>query len=194
MPVICFICNQTLKNDALYLDHMQKVHGTTSPDKAMAEQKLKEENLPQQQIVSKDVPPSPEFMEIAQMMDNPSLPPMDAKPTSQASGKQLPLEERESKPLELRYQWIGECPQCHTPIRTIIIKPGDKCVVVAYCLSHNEVEQREVPLLEPTEKTAPVGQEGGVNDERTTIHMGEKQTKPRKMRSPRLQESSQANL
>jgi hypothetical protein len=142
IPILCMVCSQTLKGDAAYAEHMTIHGGSVATGKAI------EQNIPKIPV-GKDIPPSQDFMELAAMMDTQPAPttiaPPDAKPSSAMNGKQL---QEESK-LELRYQWVGNCKLCHTPVRTIMVKIGNEMAVVALCLTHNEVEQRIVPSLDP---------------------------------------------
>lgn len=166
MPVICMIDGITLKSDALYLKHMQENHGTQSPDQAMMQEKAKEQNLPKQQpvILDPNAPPSPEFMEVAQMMDQTTKPlqereestssfpsssvnPVGVNPRPLIIRPNLVTKEG-PRPLILKYRYEGDCDKCLSPIRTVIIKAKGQTVAVAFCLEHGELQQKEVQALE----------------------------------------------
>lgn len=149
-PITCMVCSMVLKGDQAYLSHMQSAHGTSSPDKAMGVQKAKEQNLPKDipvVVTGKDVPPSAEFMEMAKMMDQPStvVPPVTVEPVKLVA---QPVITQEKKPIVLKYKYEGACPECDTPIRTIIAKTLGKTIAIAYCLDHEQVKEREVHSLD----------------------------------------------
>lgn len=155
-PITCMVCSMVLKGDQAYLSHMQSAHGTSSPDKAMGVQKAKEQNLPKDipvVVTGKDVPPSAEFMEMANLMDKQQV---DKSNTTVPvkMGQIVEYEEKnpiilqEKKPIILKYKYEGNCPECDTPIRTIIAKTLGKTIAIAYCLDHEQVKEREVHSLD----------------------------------------------
>lgn len=152
------VCDKTLKGDAAYIEHMQKAHGTNSPDQAMGITKLKADNLPKDVpvvVVDKDAPPSAEFMEMAKLMD---VPVPDAAPSVQppkttgvvSEGSSPAPVVPSSKPLVLKYRFEGNCGICNSPVRTIMLKANGKLIATAYCLTHEELVQLEV---------APIGKD-----------------------------------
>jgi hypothetical protein len=159
MKIQCFACEPIVDlQEEEYIPHMQDVHGTISSGEAMNMANAKKQNLPKQApvILDKDTPPPPEFLEMAKMMDQktkPTLPPA-ANIEVNTSTREQPRQE-EKQPLVLKYQWTGTCPTCNTPVKTITLKAKGQTVCVAYCLTHNEITQREVADLE--EKTSKDG-------------------------------------
>lgn len=145
MKIICMVCPPGSPEipEAKYQQHMASVHGGSQ-----AVAKAIEQNTPK--IINRDDPPPPDFMEIAKMMDSkpsqPETPVAKPEPTV-VSGKQQ-QGEQEIKPLQLKYKWDGNCPTCNSPVRTIVLKANGKTIAVAYCLTHEEVEQREVYPLD----------------------------------------------
>lgn len=150
IPVTCMVCMASIK-DSAFPQHMQSIHGGMTQAEAIQVEK----NIPKQQlpvVLDKDTPPSDEFMEIAKMLDKPKEVPPVSVTASKAPVRTENVRQEEPKPLELKYQWIGNCPTCNTPVKTITLKAKGQTVCVAYCLTHQELQQREVADLE--EKTA----------------------------------------
>lgn len=60
-------------------------------------------------------------------------------------------EKRTPKPIELTYQWAGECPDCFTPLESLLIQAGQekgKAVAVAFCSRcKKQVRERVVSKL-----------------------------------------------
>jgi len=158
VPYLCIICGETIKGDMVYINHMETVHGTSSPDKALATQKSIASNVPKI-VLDKNAPPPPEFAEIAAMMDNPlpstPVPPPIVPPvvTAQATVPSGRTGQQEGKnKIVLKYRYEGNCPTCNAPVRTIILNANGKTIATAYCLTHEEIEQREVhPIEEATD-------------------------------------------
>src|SRR5882724_3834278 len=158
VPYLCIICGETIKGDMVYINHMETVHGNSSPDKALATQKSIASNVPKI-VLDKNAPPPPEFAEIAAMMDNPlpstPVPPPIVPPvvTAEATVPSGHTGQQEGKnKIVLKYRYEGNCPTCNEPVRTIMLKANGKTIAIAYCLSHEEIEQREVhPIEEETD-------------------------------------------
>lgn len=154
-PILCMICNQTIKGDQAFLQHMQNMHGTNSPDQAMATTKAIEQNIPKDIPaipLDKDAPPSPEFEEMARMMDSPQ-PPAPTPPVEKREAPAFPLppQQEAKKPIILKYRYEGVCPNCNTSVRTIMLRVNNRLFATAYCLTHEEIKQIEVhPIEEPS--------------------------------------------
>ena len=165
-PISCFACDPATmhKGDAAYLAHMQSAHGGMTPGQAMNQQKAIDQNIPKEIPLVKDAPPSKEFMEIAQMMDQPQ---QSTTPSRPAAGTLLQMQkspppvvqeiraeeskslQEEYKPITLKYKYEGNCKICNVPVRTIMVKVGNRLFATAYCLMHEELIQIEVhPIRE----------------------------------------------
>ena len=85
-----------------------------------------------------DHPSATELKE--QKQKKPTSPQVD-KPTSEEAI--MPL-----IPLELKYQWTGQCPTCRDNAKTIEIEMSDHSVVVAYCVRDDKKlqQRRAVPI------------------------------------------------
>lgn len=152
-PVTCMIDGLTFKGDEAYLRHMEQAHGSSSPDQAMGVAKAKERNLPKDApavVLDKDAPPPDDFMEIAKMMDQPQQAPPPTPPAPQPVEKVVApvITKATPRPLVLKYRFEGDCPTCNAPIRTIMVNANEKTFAMAYCLTHETVEQREVYPLD----------------------------------------------
>lgn len=143
IPVMCMICSKSVKEDQ-FVRHMETAHGTASQSEAMA----REGNIPKQApvVLDKEAAPSSDFMEVAAMLD--ATPPVPEKVKQVVQETQRPAPVAEPKRLVLRYKWEGECKECSTQIRTVVVKAKGQTVVVALCLMHGEIQQREVADLE----------------------------------------------
>lgn len=143
-PILCTICDQTLKGDQAYLQHMQSEHGTTSTSKALAKDKAIKQNVPRSVPIGKDIPPTDEFMEVAKQID--LKPPIvrsevSTSPPVHSSGTQ----QQEVKPLELKYKWEGDCPKCNGEITTLEVPIEDNLIAIAYCIrDRKQVEYKKV--------------------------------------------------
>lgn len=150
IPVTCMVCGRSVK-DSLFPQHMQTFHSGMTQAEAIAAEK----NIPLQPqapiTLDKDTPPSPDFMEVAAMLDKPKSQPPPAE-RQEAKASALPFPQEEKQPIILKYKYEGNCPKCNTPIKTVVIKPGGKWFAVAFCLTHEEITQQEVtPLIKEEE-------------------------------------------
>lgn len=149
IPIMCMLCEKSVKEDQ-FVRHMETAHGALSQSEAMA----REGNIPKQQapvVLDKEAAPTSDFMEVAQMLDAAPTPvkPPAPKPSVIANIKPV-----SAPPLVLKYRWEGDCKECSTPIRTVVVKAKGQTVAVALCLTHGEMEQREVANLEECEPLA----------------------------------------
>lgn len=142
IPVMCLICNKSVK-DSMFPQHMQSVHGGMTQSEAI----MAEKNIPQQPqspiVLSKETPPSADFMEVAEMLDKPKLqapPPVPNRAADSIVNEKV----EEKKPLILKYRWEGNCEKCNSPIRTIMTQVEGRLFATAYCLTHEDLEQIEV--------------------------------------------------
>lgn len=156
-PIQCFVCEPslTLKGDQAYLSHMQSVHADFTSIQGMQQKQIIDQNIPKEIPLNKDALPSPEFMEVAKMIDKP----IESQPNPILSSKPAttPLViladvQGEKKPITLKYRYEGNCSVCNTPVRTIMAKANGKTIAIAYCLTHEQIEEKEVfPLDKSTE-------------------------------------------
>lgn len=164
MTIQCFACQDlpTFQNDAAYLAHMQGVHGTTSPGEAMIKTKAAQQNVPASIPIQSL--PSPEFMEVANAIDNPPVeePPLHVPSTPYLTGK-TPEEIQATeisvpskvtptpKALMLKYKYEG-CHDCGSEVKTIMVTVDNQLVANAYCLTCDEVvKQISVESIVDTE-------------------------------------------
>lgn len=58
------------------------------------------------------------------------------------------------KPLQLTYQWVGNCPECsNLNIKTIILKTGRTHIAVCYCMiCQKDIAQKIIKPLEDKEE------------------------------------------
>lgn len=149
IPVQCMICDKTIKEDQ-FPRHMQMAHGTLSQSEAMAQAGNVSQQAPAAPVpLDKEAPPSSDFMEVAKMLDSAPTPPPAVTKEMRVSANTP--QQVEVKPLVLKYKWEGSCKDCVTPVRTVVVKAKGQTVAVALCLTHGELEQREVDDLEKCE-------------------------------------------
>lgn len=166
MKVFCAICPDAPDFEAdlptpeksAYAHHMAEVHGGSQKTG-----RFKQQNLPPlPPTVTPNDLPSDEFLKTVQEIDKvekqapPQIvptPPVQEKPVVAHPGVSQAQKTAEIPLLKLKYVWIGNCPTCNTPVRTVMLQNGDKLFAIALCLTHDAVEQKEVVPLEETEKT-----------------------------------------
>jgi hypothetical protein len=137
---MCLVCDPPveIKGDDAYLAHMAQHQGVPKPN-------IVKQNVPQggPVVLSKDAPPSSEFLQMAQAIDqkvplplsgsredNKLNPPPD-KP-NQAPGYGAKQEEVK-KPLKLVYEWKGQH-SCGTNVITIVVENH----AIAWCINCQE--------------------------------------------------------
>lgn len=151
IPIICMVCSASIKEDR-FPQHMASVHGGLSQSEAMAQQK----NIPTQQapiVLDKEAPPSPDFMEVAKMLDEkpkPSLPPPAVSKEVGTSTSASVSQQEELKPIKLEYRYSGSCKECRIPVETLVVKVKNQAVAVAFCTKHGQLTEREVVDLNDT--------------------------------------------
>lgn len=205
-PIMCLICNQTLKGDAAYMNHMETFHGTTSPDQAMGVQRSKNANIPKDApavVLSKDAPPPDEFMEIAKMMDSPApaTPPVTSTPAGTVSTFSPPAG-GPKKELTLKYKYEGNCDIHNVPIETIVIEMDRIWIANAYCLMCHEVKKQisvspiDQPIRVTIDETVKEIREEGKDNEpkKRRAFIRNNATLPSKMRSTRLPEADKTSV
>lgn len=154
IPVMCMVCGKSIK-DSMFPQHMQSVHGGMSQNEAINAEK----NIPVPQspiVLDKDAPPSPEFMEMAKMLDGKPEPKKDppvahssvGASTDEQSGTRPQLREDTIKPIKLEYRYSGQCKDCKNNVETLIVKVKGQTVAVAFCTRHGQLAEREVVNLE----------------------------------------------
>lgn len=144
MNMICMSCPTGAPEipEEQYVEHMEKVHKGASQLESLKQEKSKKQDVPQIVTLNKEAPIPPEMQEVLQAMDNPKPEPKKEEP------KPVAEKPAEPKKLELKYKWEGSCPQCNTPVRTVITKVDERWFCSAMCLTHEVLEQREVTPLE----------------------------------------------
>jgi hypothetical protein len=152
IPVQCMVCNKSVK-DSMFPQHMQSVHGGMTQAEAIAA----ENNIPLQPqtpiILDKESPPSKEFMEVAEMLDKPKLPPVvNSKTEDQSVRAAQQLQREEIKPIKLEYKYSGQCKDCLITVDTLVVKVKGQTVAVAFCSNHGQLAEREVADLEEKEE------------------------------------------
>lgn len=148
IPIMCMICSRSVREDQ-FPQHMISVHGTTSQSEAMGNQA----QIPPKQapiVLNKETPPSDEFLQMANDIDKKQEQPKTPNPPVVTAHPSVELTSGgpKSEPIVLKYKYEGNCNTCNVPIRTIVVKAKGQTVAVALCLTHGEVQQREVPSLE----------------------------------------------
>ncbi|MCK9371065.1 hypothetical protein M0R04_14230 [Candidatus Dojkabacteria bacterium] len=132
--------------DKDYENHMATVHGGVTQLEGIKQEKSKKQDIPKLVALDKEAPIPPEIQEVLQAIDNPKK--EEPKPVAEKPAEV----NQEPKKLELKYKWEGNCPQCSTPVRTVITKIDKRWFASAMCLTHEVLEQREVTPLEENKK------------------------------------------
>lgn len=166
IPIICVVCGNEF-SEMEYPTHMQKAHPSGQAGSIAAQR-----NIPKQAPV--DLPPGvsaadlpdPDFLAtIAEMEKEAAKPqkPVLPQPTKSQGivDNSPPRPVTEKKPIELKYKYEGDCPQCGNPVRTIMLEVNKRLFAVAYCLTHEEIKQIEVHYIYDMAYSplTPVGEE-----------------------------------
>lgn len=165
MKILCVACPpETEVEEAVYPEHMATVHAGETQVTAMKKVKDVDPSLP-----------SPEFLELAQKLDNPQP---ESKPQQPIKSPQ-PVADR--KPLELTYRYVGQCENNH-PVTTLETDVDGRHFVIAYCIGESkQVESREVANLHVQEKRHAMEQgEENVALQPTVNEQIEKTERPKK--------------
>ena len=166
--ITCIACTPptSYSSDAEYKQHLMDVHGATSTVEAIRMERSKRQNLPnhvstpQVTIPAGGIPvgpgiePSPEFIQVvteAQSSSNQLTPPVII-PSIITVPFNIPTPA--IKEIKLQYLYQGDCPDCRTPVRTIMVEAKGELIASAFCISCNKVlKQLTVqPILDPHDR------------------------------------------
>ena len=147
--ITCMACPSPTEwpSDKVYREHLLKVHGATSSDQAMLNEKAKAQNIPKDLPpgIPQDALPTPEFLEQVKRIEE--------KPKTLSIPIPTLTPIIEEKPIVLEYQYKGFCPTCQFPIKTIMLHIGKRLFTVAWCSNcSKEIKHQEVrPIKEVKE-------------------------------------------
>lgn len=141
-------------------------HQGQTPGQAVRQDMAIKKNIPQNAPITLDpnAPPSAEFEQMAQAMDNPKpqiqpkpiSPPPDQLTRTAAFSPQEEVKIKDKRPLHLTYKWEGQCGQCSNTCKTIVVKN----TAIAWCMNCDE--QRASKEIHPIEENINLLNENGI--------------------------------
>lgn len=149
VSILCVACQEPteFKIDGDYKNHLKTFHNAASTQEAIANERMKKQNLPANLPpgIPAEALPNKDFIEAVQRIETkknqPVAPPVPQTPAGT------------DKPILLKYRFEGTCPKCHNPVKTIIVDTKGKLFANAYCMFDDEVlDQIKVNLIYPKVK------------------------------------------